>query len=197
MSNTTEQLPVAGRPGSAWCGLAATSATARDKAHFRSLMSTFATGITVVTTIGDTGPAGMTVNALASLSLDPMLVMIGFNLKSRTLTAVRQSQRFAVNVLASDQERIGRIFASKLAEVDKFAACRYADFSGVPVLDGTLAWLLCDVVAVYPGGDHVILVGAVQEMGGDGGEPLLFYGGHYRTLGPAGSTPDALPGWTG
>jgi len=130
----------------------------------------------------------MTVNALASLSLDPVLVMVGFDLKSRTLTAVRRSRRFAVNVLASDQERISRIFASKRAEADKFAACPYAELSKVPILDGTLAWLRCDVVAVYPGGDHVILVGNVREMGGDGGEPLLFYGGRYHTLGDAGST---------
>jgi flavin reductase (DIM6/NTAB) family NADH-FMN oxidoreductase RutF len=154
-------------------------------------MRSFATGVTVVTTGSDAGPAGMTVNALASLSLDPMLLMVGFGLKSRTLAAVRRSRRFAVNVLASHQEPISRIFASKRAEADKFAACPYAEFSAVPVLDGTLAWLLCDVVAVYPGGDHVILVGQVREMGGDGGEPLLFYGGHYRTLSGARVAPGA------
>jgi flavin reductase (DIM6/NTAB) family NADH-FMN oxidoreductase RutF len=151
-------------------------------------MRTFATGVTVVTTISDAGPAGMTVNALASLSLDPVLVMVGFDLKSRTLAAVRRSRRFAVNVLASDQERISRIFASKRDEADKFAACPYAELSEVPILHGTLAWLRCDVVAVYPGGDHVIIVGSIREMGGDGGEPLLFYDGRYHALSDAGST---------
>jgi len=188
MSSRTEQLPAADGPGSAWRGPVSGPAVARDQSHFRSLMRTFATGVTVVTTTSDAGPAGMTVNALASLSLDPVLVMVGFDLKSRTLTAVRRSRRFAVNVLASDQERISRIFASKRAEADKFAACPYAELSKVPILDGTLAWLRCDVVAVYPGGDHVIVVGNVREMGGDGGEPLLFYGGHYHTLGDVGST---------
>ena len=191
MSATTKQLPVADRPGSAWRGPVSASAVASDQSHFRSLMRTFATGVTVVTTISDAGPAGMTVNALASLSLDPVLVMVGFDLKSRTLAAVRRSRCFAVNVLARDQECISRIFASKRDEADKFAACPYAELSKVPILHGTLAWLRCDVVAAYPGGDHVIVVGNVLEMGGDGGEPLLFYGGRYHTLGDAGSAQGA------
>lgn len=188
MSNKTEQPLVAGEAGSVWREPVSAAASKGDQSHFRSLMRSFATGVTVVTATSDAGPAGMTVNALASLSLDPMLVMVGFDLRSRTLTAVRRSRRFAVNVLASDQEAICRIFASKRPEADKFAACAYAEFCAVPVLDGTLAWLLCDVVAVHPGGDHVILVGHVRDMGGDGGEPLLFYDGHYRTLSADGAT---------
>ena len=162
-------------------------AAAHGQSRFRSLMGTFATGVTVVTTIGDAGPAGMTANAVASLSLDPMLVMVGFDLRSRTLTAIRQSRRFAINVLAVDQECVSRTFASKQAEAEKFAVCPYTELSAVPVLDGILAWLRCDLADIYPGGDHVILVGNVLEMGGDDGEPLLFYGGHYRILGPPGS----------
>jgi 3-hydroxy-9,10-secoandrosta-1,3,5(10)-triene-9,17-dione monooxygenase reductase component len=152
-------------------------------------MATFATGVTVVTSTGADGPAGMTANAVASLSLDPMLVMIGFDLQSRTLTAVRLSRRFAVNVLASDQEQVSRIFAGKQAEAEKFTACAHTEQAGVPILDGTLAWLRCDMTAIYPGGDHVIVVGSVVELGGNDGEPLLFYGGRYRMLdrkGPAG-----------
>ena len=155
---------------------------AADQASFRSVMATFATGVTVVTATGADGPAGMTANALASLSLDPMLVMVGFDLRSRTLTAVRRSRRFAVNVLASDQEDVSRVFAGKQPEAEKFAECAHSQQSGVPILHRTLAWLRCDVAAVYPGGDHVIVVGEVAEMGGSGGEPLLFYGGRYRML---------------
>lgn len=161
-------------------------AVAVDEAGFRSLMARFATGVTVITSVGADGPAGMTANAVASLSLEPLLVMAGFELQSRTLAAVRQSGRFAVNVLASDQERISRIFAGKQPEAEKFADCAYTERSGVPVIAGALAWLRCRVGAVYPGGDHVIVVGNVVEMGGNGGEPLLFYGGHYRRLDSAG-----------
>ena len=156
-------------------------------------MARFATGVAVITSCGDTGPAGMTANAFASLSLDPLLVMIGFELQSRTLVAVRQSGTFAVNVLGSDQEPISRIFAGKQPEPEKFADCAYAERSGVPVIDGALAWLRCDLEAIYPGGDHVIVVGNVVEMGGNGGEPLLFYGGHYRRLDGAGVA-DRFPG---
>ena len=93
-------------------------------------MARFATGVTVITSCGDNGPAGMTANAFASLSLDPLLVMIGFELQSRTLVAVRQSSTFAVNVLASDQEQISRIFAGKQPEPEKFADCAYAERAG-------------------------------------------------------------------
>jgi flavin reductase (DIM6/NTAB) family NADH-FMN oxidoreductase RutF len=171
-------------------------AVAPDVASFRALMARFATGVAVITSYGDNGPAGMTANAFASLSLDPLLVMIGFELQSRTLVAVRQSSTFAVNVLASDQEQVSRIFAGKQPEPEKFAGCAYAERSGVPVIDGTLAWLRCDLEAIYPGGDHVIVVGNVVEMGGTCGEPLLFYGGHYRQLdgdGMAGRRPGTRP----
>jgi 3-hydroxy-9,10-secoandrosta-1,3,5(10)-triene-9,17-dione monooxygenase reductase component len=155
---------------------------AAGEAGFRSLMARFATGVTVVTSQGADGPAGMTANAVASLSLDPLLIMIGFELRSRTLTAVRHSDGFAVNVLASDQEQVSRIFAGKQPEREKFACCAYAERSGVPVIAGTLAWLRCRLEAVHPGGDHVIVVGNVVEMDGNGGEPLLYYGGRYRRL---------------
>jgi flavin reductase (DIM6/NTAB) family NADH-FMN oxidoreductase RutF len=157
-------------------------AMATDEAGFRSLMARFATGVTVVTSVGPGGPAGMTANAVASLSLEPLLLMVGFELQSRTLAAVRQSGLFAVNVLASDQEEVSRVFAGKQPEEEKFAGCAYGECLGVPVIDGALAWLCCQVEAVYPGGDHVIVVGNVLEMRDNGGEPLLFYGGDYRRL---------------
>jgi flavin reductase (DIM6/NTAB) family NADH-FMN oxidoreductase RutF len=163
-------------------------AAAVDQIGFRSIMARFATGVTVITSTGAAGPAGMTANAVASLSLDPLLVMAGFDLRSRTLTAVRQSRRFAVNVLASDQEQISRIFAGKQPEPEKFTACAYRERSGLPVIAGALAWLTCRVTAIHPGGDHVIVVGSAIEMGGDGGEPLLFYGGRYHRLNPGGLT---------
>jgi 3-hydroxy-9,10-secoandrosta-1,3,5(10)-triene-9,17-dione monooxygenase reductase component len=154
-------------------------------AGFKAVMARFATGVTVVTSYGADGPAGMTANAVASLSLDPLLIMVGFELQSRTLAAVRCSRRFAVNVLAGDQEQLSRTFASKQPEQEKFAVCAYAERAGVPLLEGTLAWLCCEVDAIYPGGDHVIVVGSVVDMGGSGGDPLLFYGGDYRRLAPA------------
>jgi flavin reductase (DIM6/NTAB) family NADH-FMN oxidoreductase RutF len=157
-------------------------AVTMNERGFRSLMSRFATGVTVITSTGADGPAGMTANAVASLSLDPLLVMIGFELESRTLAAIRHSHRFAVNVLASDQEQVSRTFAGKQPEREKFAGYAYTERSGVPVLEGTIAWLRCELASVYPGGDHVIVVGSVVDMGENNGDPLLFYGGDYRRL---------------
>jgi 3-hydroxy-9,10-secoandrosta-1,3,5(10)-triene-9,17-dione monooxygenase reductase component len=154
------------------------------EAGFKAVMAKFATGVTVVTSHGADGPAGMTANAVASLSLDPLLIMVGFELRSRTLAAVRYSDRFAVNVLAAGQEPLSRTFAGKQPEPEKFAGCAYAEHAGVPLLTGTLAWLCCGVHAIHPGGDHVIVVGSVLDLGGSGGDPLLFYGGGYRRLAP-------------
>jgi flavin reductase (DIM6/NTAB) family NADH-FMN oxidoreductase RutF len=167
------------------------------EASFKAVMAKFATGVTVVTSHGADGPAGMTANAVASLSLDPLLIMVGFELRSRTLAAVRYSDRFAVNVLAAGQESLSRTFAGKQPEPEKFAGCAYADHAGVPLLTGTLAWLCCGVHAIHPGGDHVIVVGSVLDLGGSGGDPLLFYGGGYRRLAPPAGPAAPVPGPAG
>jgi flavin reductase (DIM6/NTAB) family NADH-FMN oxidoreductase RutF len=133
----------------------------------------------------------MTVNAIASLSLDPILVMVGFGLKSRTLAVVRESGRFAVNVLSRDQEDLSRLFASKLPERQKFADVGFEPVQGVPIIDGTVAWLVCDTQAFHPGGDHLLCVGRVVAMGPGhtGRAPLLFHRGDYRGLGTEDDAP--------
>ena len=149
---------------------------------FRDTIGHLATGVCVVTALGPDGPAGLTTNAVASLSLRPPLVVVCFDNTSRTLPVVRAAGRFAVNVLRVGQEELARLFASKRLAADKFAAVTHSVDHGVPVLDGALAWLVCDLQAEHPGGDHTIGVGAVTEMGRDDGEPLIFHRGTYRTL---------------
>jgi len=153
--------------------------------EYRALMGLYPTGVTIVTCMGDRGPAGMTVNAIASLSLDPVLLMVGFGLQSRTLAVVRESGRFAVNVLSREQEDLSRLFASKLPERQKFADVAYETVHGVPIIDDTVAWLVCDTQAFHAGGDHILCVGRVVAMGPGhtGRTPLLFYRGNYRGLG--------------
>jgi len=131
---------------------------------------------------GPHGPAGLTTNAVASLSLDPPLLLVCFDNDSRTLPVVREAGRFAVNVLRTGQEQLAATFASKAVAADKFAAATHTVQGGVPVLDGALAWLACDLTALHPGGDHTIGVGAVTEMAADGGEPLVFFRGAYHRL---------------
>jgi len=154
-----------------------------DVREFRDVLGRFATGVAVVTASGADGPAGLTTNAFSSLSLDPPLVLVCFDHGSRTLTVVRDSGRFAVNFLRAGDEDLARLFAGKQPHPEKFAAVTHSADHGVPVLDSALGWLVCDLQALHPSGDHDIGVGAVTAMGQDpAGEPLVFYGGAYRAL---------------
>lgn len=140
-------------------------------------MGQFATGVAVVTT---RGPAGLTTNAFSSLSLDPALVLVCLDLESRTLAAVREERRLAVNVLSAGQRELAVRFAGKSSHADKFRDVGWHEEAGVPVLDGAVAWVAGPVRDLIPGGDHVIAVTAAEAFGAPGGDPLLFHGGDYR-----------------
>jgi flavin reductase (DIM6/NTAB) family NADH-FMN oxidoreductase RutF len=154
-----------------------------EPARFRTVMGHFATGVAVVTVDAPGGPQGMTANAVASLSLDPVLVLVCFDNAARTLPEVQRAGRFGVNVLASDQEHLARRFASKADS--KFDEVPHSVHDGIPVLDGTVAWVGCDLDRLVPGGDHTIGIGAVHaaELGTPGTEPLIWLRGDYGSLG--------------
>jgi flavin reductase (DIM6/NTAB) family NADH-FMN oxidoreductase RutF len=153
--------------------------------HFRAVMGRFPTGVTVVTARGPEGPVGMTANAVCSLSLDPLLVLVCFDNEARTLPIVRHAGRFGLNVLAAGQEDLARLFASKTPENAKFEGVPHTLHEGIPVLDGAIAWVGCELRELLPGGDHTIGIGSVTaaETGG-GGPPLLWYRGGYGALTP-------------
>jgi flavin reductase (DIM6/NTAB) family NADH-FMN oxidoreductase RutF len=164
---------------------------AGDQRRFRAVFGHFPTGVAVVTGLGPDGPRGLTVNALCSLSLDPLLVLVCFDKGARTLPLVRASRRFGVNILSAGQQRLSRLFASKGPEEEKFTGVPWSERDGVPVLDGALAWLACDLTELVAGGDHTIGLGAVTAMEHGDGEPLVFYRGAYRSLSDAAaSDPD-------
>jgi 3-hydroxy-9,10-secoandrosta-1,3,5(10)-triene-9,17-dione monooxygenase reductase component len=149
--------------------------------RFRAVMGHFTTGVAVITATGPAGPVGMTANAVCSLSLDPLLLLVCFDRTARTFPIVRDTERFGVNVLAAGQENLARLFASKLPEAEKFAEVPHTVHDGIPVIEGTLAWLGCRLDRLYPGGDHEIGIGAVEtaEIGAEA-EPLVWYRGTYR-----------------
>jgi flavin reductase (DIM6/NTAB) family NADH-FMN oxidoreductase RutF len=152
---------------------------------YRDTIGHFATGVTIVTTSGPDGPAGMTTNAVTSLSLEPLLLLVCFERRSRTLEAVRASERFAVNILRAGDEDLAGVFASKRVAREKFESVTHAATHGVPVLDGALAWIVCALRELRPGGDHLIGIGEVIGMGaGADGDPLVFYRGRYTTIAP-------------
>jgi flavin reductase (DIM6/NTAB) family NADH-FMN oxidoreductase RutF len=153
------------------------------KRAFRDTIGCFATGVTIVTTTGPDGPAGMTTNAVTSLSLDPLLVLVCFDHGSRTLDVVRASRRFAINVLRADDVALAAVFASKRVANEKFESVTHTETHGVPVLDSALAWVACELRELVTAGDHEIGIGEVIGMGaGEPSAPLLWFRGAYTTI---------------
>lgn len=149
---------------------------------YRTAIGHFATGVTVVTSPGAGGPTGLTANAVCSLSLDPVLMLVCLDRGSLTLAAVERSRRLAVNVLAHDQEELAAAFALKAPEGGKFSDVGYREVDGLPILDGVVAWVAGDVRELLSGGDHVIGIAEVTGYDAPGGEPLVFYRGGYHSL---------------
>ena len=159
-----------------------------DPELFREVFGRFATGVAVITSAGAGGTpsGGMTANALCSLSLDPLLALVCFENRARTLPIVRETRRFAVNLLAAGQQELARVFASKVPEAEKLDGVDHRFVDGVPVLAGVVAWTTCELRELIPGGDHTIAIGSVADLGLGEGEPLLWYAGRYHSL-PAGA----------
>jgi flavin reductase (DIM6/NTAB) family NADH-FMN oxidoreductase RutF len=153
-----------------------------DQHQFRRVMGNFATGVTILTTAVGEETHGMTANALCSVSLDPLLVLVCVNKQARSHDALSRSGVFALNVLAEEQEHLSRLFAYSAVETEHSLAgisCRRG-VTGAPILVDSLAYVDCRVTATYPGGDHTIFVGSVEDAAVlRVGRPLLFFRGAY------------------
>jgi flavin reductase (DIM6/NTAB) family NADH-FMN oxidoreductase RutF len=156
---------------------------APDPAAFRAAIGLLPTGVTVVAAPGPAGPAGATANAVCSLSIEPMLMLACLDRGSRTLLAVQAANRFGVSVLHDGQEEIARAFATKAPVAEKWEGVRWSERDGVPVVDGALVFVSCELRDVIAGGDHVIVTGEVSELETAEGTPLVFHGGVYGPLG--------------
>ncbi len=150
--------------------------------EFRSALGAYATGVTVVTAIGDNGPSGATANAVTSLSLDPPMMLACLDRGSRTLTSVRAQGRFGVNALAAGQEELARRFAGKDEEPEKWQGIEWSESDELPRLPGAHQWIACELRDLIDGGDHLILTGNVLSVDSNSGQPLLFHRGDYRDL---------------
>ncbi len=154
-------------------------------AEFREAMGHFATGVTVVTSVGADGqPVGTTANAVTSLSLDPPLVIVCFDLGSLTLQAIRGHGAFVVNVLAAPQQQLSRNFARRGLTAAWDGVRHRRGPTGSPRLEDVLAALECTVEHALPGGDHEIIVGRVRhvEISTNPSGPLVFFRGGYASL---------------
>jgi len=150
----------------------------------RDALGCFATGVTVVTTIGlDGGPIGLTANSFTSVSLDPPLILFALARASANLPAFETAGRFAVNVLQIGQQPLGGRFATR--GVSRFDGVDWAlaDDSGSPILAGSLASFDCTTHAVHDGGDHLIFIGKVRQAWFEPHrDPLLYFRGKFRRL---------------
>lgn len=151
-----------------------------DPRAFRNACGAFATGVTVVTTRTDEGDHGMTANAFMSVSLDPALVTVSIDKKSRMLGKLRQSGRYAVNILSETMQATALHFAGRpQPDQDHVLAER----AGLPFLPGSAALFLTDIVQEIEVGDHVLFIGQVVEFDCDPAQsPLLFSAGQFRHL---------------
>jgi flavin reductase (DIM6/NTAB) family NADH-FMN oxidoreductase RutF len=154
-----------------------------DSADFRRAMGLLPTGVTVVTALSGGAPAGATAGAVSSLSLDPPLMLAALDRGSRTLSAVRDSRRFAVNVLGADAEPLAHRFSTKEDHAVKWDGIGWVERSGAPWIDGAVLTVGCALRDLHEGGDHVIATGEVLDIEARGGEPLVFWRGAYRGLG--------------
>lgn len=148
-----------------------------DPAEFRQAMAGFPSGVTIVTTLDETGVmAGFTASAFSSVSLDPALVLVCPALTSATYPHLVSRQRFAIHILAAGQQDLAMAFASK--GTDKVAALDWSlSDLGNPVLPGVASVIECTLWREYEGGDHAIVVGAVQRIALTDRPVLLYHRG--------------------
>ena len=155
--------------------------------EFRKAMGAFATGVTIITVNLDDEVHGMTANAVTSVSLDPMLVLVCVDHSTRTHAHLHAKKRFGINVLCEDQMAISEYYARPERSHEHAEAEAGARFDrtrhGTPMLDGALAFLECRLESVQEAGDHSIFIAEVEDVVVREGDPLLFFRSVYRKIG--------------
>jgi 3-hydroxy-9,10-secoandrosta-1,3,5(10)-triene-9,17-dione monooxygenase reductase component len=154
----------------------------RKQHPLRSALGRFATGVTIVTAAGDSGPVGLTANSFTSVSLEPAIVLVCLDACSRSGQAITRAESFVVNFLRRDQRRLSETFARP--GHDRFAGLTTRPGrTGAPVIEGSLGYVDCRVDETLVRGDHLVLFGAVLEAAvtpeAADDDPLIFYAGQY------------------
>lgn len=160
-----------------------TKGKAFDTHHFKSALSQFATGVTVITTrLANGSFLGITASSFNSVSLDPPLVLWSLSDKANSLPVFSGNSHYVINVLAAEQAHLAAQF-SKPA-IDRFAGVDFTlSATGLPILTGAIAWFECHNRSRYPEGDHVIFVGEVEQCAFSAQAPLIFHGGQLLSSG--------------
>lgn len=151
-----------------------------DAFEFRRTLGRFATGVTVVTMLGDSGePYGITVNAFMSLSLNPPLIAVSIDKAAGANTTMLGATRFGVSVLGSEQADVSDHFAGRPVGL---AVDPYTSLAGFPVIAGSISRLVSRLDRTVDVGDHTLFIGQVEAIERCEDEPLVFFGGQYREL---------------
>lgn len=157
------------------------------QAEFRRAMGCFATGVTIVTVDLDGEIHGMTANAFASVSLDPLLLLVCVDRSARTHAHLHARKRFGINILSEQQRAISEYYARPVyshEHAEQEAGARFdRTAKGTPVLHDALAYLECKLTSTQEAGDHTIFIAGVEDVVVRKGEPLLFFRGKYRKIG--------------
>ncbi len=156
-----------------------------DPQEYRDIIGRFATGVTVVTTAVDGWLHGMTANAITSVSLDPLLLLVCVDKTAHTHDHLIQAGAFAVNILSEEQQDVSQIFAaSSEPEEGRLQGVAYQiGGNGAPIIDGCIAHIECEASEHTDAGDHTIFIGSVLSAAVNReAPPLLFYRGKYRKL---------------
>lgn len=157
-----------------------------DILDFRRTAGLFATGITVVAVQIDGVIRGMTANAVASLSLDPPLMLVAVQKDAHWLEYLRKSSGFSINILNERQADLSRFFANMWPESEPAPSFTFLPWTGGPRLEGAVGAIACLTYEFIEGGDHWIVLGRVVDLyrPEQPEPPLLFFGGQYRWLTP-------------
>lgn len=158
-----------------------------NSSEFRKAMGSFATGVTIITLDLDGEVHGMTANAFASVSLDPLFVLVCVDHKTRTHAHLHAKKRFGINVLSVGQRAISEYYARPVRShehAEEEAGARFErTIHGTPMLQEALAYLECRLHSAEEAGDHTIFIAEVEDVVVRDGEPLLFFRGRYHRVG--------------
>lgn len=149
----------------------------------RNACGRFATGVTVITTSDGDGSHGMTANAFMSISLDPPLIAISLDNRSKMLARLKASRQYAVNILGENMEHIALHFAGRHnSELDNILVSK----NDLPVVANAPVQLIADVINEVAAGDHTLFIGQVRAIHStENVAPLLFHSGRFNRLGAA------------
>lgn len=155
------------------------TAAQQDGADLRDVMAGVCAPVAIATTSTSGRPHGTTVSTFTWLSLTPPLVTIALHQKSDLLRLLRRTRRVGINLLSVHQEQLARDFAHD--GVDRFSTAVWAEDHGLPMLHGSIGWVVCDSVRLVRGGDHDLVVGQVVHARHMHGPPLVYHERRFGT----------------